>query len=104
MRDIHKNIQEEYSYLTRIMLENHTALDMNDKSNRYLLYKEWVSELDVEKLKGVIIGCAEFRLINSNKRLFSKDKESKIIFKSNVEISEMYLAFAKELLYVKDTK
>jgi hypothetical protein len=81
------------------ILETDTSDSTENKAERFQAYREWVLSLNKESLKGVIVGCATFRLNNSNSRLFSSTKEEKERAKFNVEISNIYLDFAKEAFY-----
>lgn len=62
-------------------------------------YRQWVRSLSKESLKGVISGCATFRLNNSVSRMFAATKAEKLKAKYNVEVSDIYLNFAKEIFY-----
>jgi len=81
------------------ILETDTLDSTEDKAERFEAYREWVISLNEEDLKGVIIGCATFRLMNSNSRMFFSTKEEKEKAKFNVEVSNIYLDFAKEVFY-----
>ena len=82
-------------------LENDTLDNTENKAERFENYRQWVLSLNKESLKGVIIGCAAFRLKNSNSRMFSATKEEKEKAKFNVEISNIYLDFAKDVFIVR---
>ena len=67
--------------------------------NSFKSYKEWVLSLDKDELKGVILGCASFRLKYSNARIFAIDKANKIDAKFKVKIATSYLNFVKEIFF-----
>ena len=78
------------------MLENFT---LNSKVDEFDTYRKWVMTLDRESVKHVIIGCATFRLKNSKSRMFSATKKEKEKAIYNVNISKIYLNFAKDIFY-----
>ena len=80
-------------------LETDKLDSTENKSQRFEAYRQWVLSLNKESLKGVIVGCATFRLNNSNSRMFSATKEEKQRAKFNIEIANIYLDFAKEACY-----
>jgi|TARA_Y100000310_G_scaffold210338_1_gene210947 hypothetical protein len=75
-----------------------TFLKVADQNN-FESYKEWVLSLDKDELKGVILGCASFRLKYSNARIFAIDKANKIDAKFKVKIATSYLNFVKEIFF-----
>jgi len=81
------------------ILETDTLDSTENKSERFEAYRQWVLSLNKESLKGVIVGCATFRLNNSNSRMFSATKEEKQKAKFNIEIANIYLDFAKDAFY-----
>ena len=81
------------------ILETDTLDSTENKSERFEAYRQWVLSLNKESLKGVIVGCATFRLNNSNSRMFSSTEKEKLKAKFNIEISNIYLDFAKEAFY-----
>lgn len=81
------------------ILKTDTLDSTENKAERFEAYRRWVLSLNKESLKGVIVGCATFRLNNSNSILFSATKEEKQKVKFNIEISNIYLDFAKEVFY-----
>ena len=81
------------------ILKTDTLDSTENKTERFEAYRCWVLSLNKESLKGVIVGCATFRLNNSNSMLFSATKEEKRKAKFNVEISNIYLDFAKDVFY-----
>jgi hypothetical protein len=87
----------EFKVIDRL---KHDTLDSTEnKLERFEFYRQWVLSLTKEDLKGVIVGCATFRLNNSNSKLFSATKEEKQKAKFNIEIANIYLDFAKEVFY-----
>jgi hypothetical protein len=82
------------------LLDNHTSNESVGKSGKYKEYQLIIKDFNTEQLKSVISGCALFRLENSNSRIFSKKEEHKETAKYKVDISNIYLEYAKELLYI----
>ena len=76
-----------------------TLDNTENKAERFEAYRQWVLSLNKESLKGVIVGCATFKLKNSNSRLFLATKEEKEKAKFNTEIANIYLDFAKDVFY-----
>ncbi len=83
------------------ILKTDTLDSTENKAERFESYRHWVLSLNKESLKGVIVGCATFRLNNSNSILFSATEEEKQKARFNVEISNIYLDFAKEVFYCR---
>ena len=81
------------------ILKTDTLDSTENKAERFECYRQWVLSLNKEHLKGVIIGCATFRLRNSNIKLFSTTKEEKQKAKFNINMANIYLDFAKEAFY-----
>ena len=88
-----KTIEEQ----TILILETDTQDSNENKSKKFDLFREWVVSLNKEQLKGVIIGCATFRLQSSNSRLFGKTKKEKQFAGFKVKISNIYRQFAKSV-------
>lgn len=81
------------------ILENDTNDSTENKKNKFEFYKNWVLSLNKEQLKGVIIGCAIFRIKNSNSRLFLATKKEKQKAKYNIKVANIYLDFAKDVFH-----
>ena len=81
------------------ILENYTLDSTENKKNKFEFYKNWVLSLNKEELKGVIIGCAIFRMKNSKSRLFLATKKEKLKAKYNIKVANIYLDFAKDVFY-----
>lgn len=78
--------------------------DITTRDQQNLLindYESWVLKLSKEELKGVIIGCAKFRLSNGNSRTFSKSKQEKETAKFKVSVANNFIKYANSIFLIK---
>lgn len=64
-------------------------------------YRSWILGLSKEGIKDAIIGCATFRYVNGNLKLFSSSKQEKQTAKHNVKVANNFIDFADSIFLIK---